>query len=129
MRRIIFSLALCAIILSACGLGQPSTLPTPQITTSSAPDAELAVRAYLDAWNAGDYPSMYTMLTAESRAAITEEDFAGCFANVAGLPLCHVLRNWRLWGLPLAMDDLPHACQRHLNYDCPVSQPILDWEL
>lgn len=57
------------------------------------------------------------------------ENFAGCFANVAGLPLCHVLRNWRLWGLPLAMDDLPHACQRHLNYDCPVSQPILDWEL
>ncbi|MCW5874984.1 MAG: septum formation protein Maf [Anaerolineales bacterium] len=56
------------------------------------------------------------------------EDFAGCFANVAGLPICHLLRNWRRWDLPITV-DLPHACQRHLHYDCPVSQPILDWEL
>lgn len=56
------------------------------------------------------------------------ENFAGCFANVAGLPLCHVLRNWRRWNLPVAV-DIPHACQRHLHYDCPVSEPILHWEL
>lgn len=55
------------------------------------------------------------------------EAFAGCFANVAGLPLCHLLRNWRRWQLPLAV-DLPEACQRHLNYDCPVSHSILQWE-
>lgn len=56
------------------------------------------------------------------------ENFAGCFANVAGLPLCHLLRNWRRWNLPVAV-DIPHACQRHLHYDCPVSELILDWEL
>ncbi|MCL4257790.1 MAG: septum formation protein Maf [Anaerolineales bacterium] len=55
------------------------------------------------------------------------ENFAGCFANVAGLPLCHLLRNWRRWGLPLAV-DLPAACQQHLNYDCPVSHLVLQWE-
>lgn len=55
------------------------------------------------------------------------EAFGGCFANVAGLPLCHLLRNWRRWGLPVAV-DLPAACQQHLNYDCPVSHSILQWE-
>lgn len=55
------------------------------------------------------------------------EAFAGCFANVAGLPMCHLLRNWRRLQLPLAV-DLPEACQRHLNYDCPVSHSILQWE-
>lgn len=55
------------------------------------------------------------------------EAFAGCFANVAGLPLCHLLRNWQHWQLPVAM-DLPAACQQHLNYDCPVSHSILQWE-
>jgi MAF protein len=55
-------------------------------------------------------------------------DFAGCFANVAGLPLCHLLRNWRKWGLQPEV-DLPGACQAHLNYDCPVTESILSWEL
>ncbi|MBX3005259.1 MAG: septum formation protein Maf [Anaerolineales bacterium] len=55
------------------------------------------------------------------------EDFSGCFANVAGLPLCHLLRNWLRWGMPLAV-DVPAACQHHLHYACPVSQPILNWE-
>lgn len=56
------------------------------------------------------------------------ENFAGCFANVAGLPLCHLLRNWRKWGLEPDV-DLPGACQVHLNYDCPVTRPILSWEM
>jgi MAF protein len=56
------------------------------------------------------------------------ENFAGCFANVAGLPLCHLLRNWRKWGFEPGV-DLPGACQVHLNYDCPVTRPILSWEM
>jgi MAF protein len=56
------------------------------------------------------------------------ENFAGCFANVAGLPLCHLLRNWHKWGFELEV-DLPGACQVHLNYDCPVTRPILSWEM
>lgn len=55
------------------------------------------------------------------------ENFAGCFANVAGLPLCHLLRTWRQWGLHPGV-DLPAACQRRLHYDCPVSDSILNWE-
>lgn len=83
MRRVILSLALLSVVLSACGLGPSQALPTPQINVSAAPDAELAVRSYLDAWNAGDYPAMYAMLTAESRSQITEEDFVARYADVA----------------------------------------------
>lgn len=83
MQKIILSLALLSVILSACGLGQNPDLPTPQISVSVAPDAELAVRSYLDAWNAGNYPGMYAMLTAESRSLITEEDFVARYADVA----------------------------------------------
>jgi septum formation protein len=53
------------------------------------------------------------------------EGFAHCFANVMGLPLCHVTRLLREFGVePPA--DVPAACQAHLEYDCPVYQAILD---
>lgn len=52
---------------------------------------------------------------------------AGCYANVVGLPLCHLLRNLAKWGLSVET-DLPTACQAHLGYDCPVYETILKWE-
>ena len=53
-------------------------------------------------------------------------DFADCFANVMGLPLCHLQRNLAALGLAfeVAIED---ACQRHLGYDCPVHEIILQW--
>lgn len=51
-------------------------------------------------------------------------EMRGCYANVVGLPLCHVTRSLRAWGIePPA--DVPAACQAHLKYDCPVYQLIL----
>ncbi|HEY4688828.1 MAG TPA: Maf family protein [Anaerolineae bacterium] len=48
----------------------------------------------------------------------------GCYANVVGLPLCHVTRALRALGIdPLV--DVPSACQAHLRYECPVYQSIL----
>jgi septum formation protein len=48
----------------------------------------------------------------------------GCFANVMGLPLCHLTRTLRALGLgPLA--DGPAVCQSHLHYECPVHAHIL----
>lgn len=45
-----------------------------------------------------------------------------CFANVMGLPLCHVVRN-----LPEAPPvDVPAACQAHTGYQCPIYQEILE---
>jgi MAF protein len=52
------------------------------------------------------------------------DQFNHCFANVMGLPLCHVVRSLRKLGIePKA--DVPNACQAHLGYECPVYQTIL----
>jgi len=51
--------------------------------------------------------------------------FRDCFANVMGLPLCHVLRVMRRWGDPPTA-DVPAACQDFIPYTCPVSTQILN---
>jgi len=52
------------------------------------------------------------------------ESLAGCYANVVGLPLCHLVRTLRKLGLP-PRADLPQACQAALGYQCPVYEQIL----
>ncbi|GMR09559.1 MAG: Maf family nucleotide pyrophosphatase [Anaerolineae bacterium] len=48
-----------------------------------------------------------------------------CFANVMGLPLCHVVRN-----LPQAPPvDVPAACQAHTGYECPIYSEVLEGNL
>lgn len=52
------------------------------------------------------------------------ESFDHCFANVMGLPLCHVARALRAIGVePPA--DVPAACQSSIAYVCPVYERIL----
>jgi len=50
--------------------------------------------------------------------------FADCFANVMGLPLCHLLRQLRCLNVD-SFTDLPAACQQFIPYDCPVFERIL----
>jgi septum formation protein len=49
----------------------------------------------------------------------------GCYANVVGLPLCHLLRTLRKAGCQ-PRRDLPQACQAALDYACPVFEMILE---
>jgi septum formation protein len=52
------------------------------------------------------------------------EHLEGCYANVVGLPLCHLTRLLRrLMVEPQA--DIPQACQTVMDYDCPVFREIL----
>jgi septum formation protein len=55
---------------------------------------------------------------------VATEAFHDCFANVMGLPLCHLLRRLRALNADSA-SDLPAACQRFIPYACPVSESIL----
>jgi len=48
----------------------------------------------------------------------------GCFANVMGLPLCHVARALSASGVKLPA-DVAGACTAHTGYDCPIHQKIL----
>ncbi|MBI3362805.1 MAG: septum formation protein Maf [Chloroflexi bacterium] len=53
------------------------------------------------------------------------EGLSGCYANVMGLPLCHVTRTLREMNVPLPA-DLPQACQQFTRYRCPVYERILE---
>jgi MAF protein len=53
------------------------------------------------------------------------EGIQGCYANVMGLPLCHLLRTLRRLGISPQV-DLPAACQSELDYRCPVFHQVLD---
>jgi len=48
----------------------------------------------------------------------------GCFANVMGLPLCHLARTLRGMDIEPPV-DVPAVCQSHLRYECPVFAEIL----
>lgn len=51
-------------------------------------------------------------------------NFQGCFANVMGLPLCHLTRTLRKLDLsPNA--NVPAACQEHIGYQCGIYQKVL----
>jgi MAF protein len=51
-------------------------------------------------------------------------EMRGCFANVMGLPLCHLARALRALGQK-SPADIPVACQAHIEYHCPVFADIL----
>lgn len=51
-------------------------LPTPVVTIIPAPDAEAAMRRFLDALRNGDYATMYAMLSKASQDALTQDEFS-----------------------------------------------------
>jgi predicted house-cleaning NTP pyrophosphatase (Maf/HAM1 superfamily) len=55
---------------------------------------------------------------------VSVERLRGCFANVMGMPLCHLARAMRRLGQP-APADVPASCQVHTGYVCPVYESIL----
>jgi septum formation protein len=52
------------------------------------------------------------------------ENLKGCYANVVGLPLCHLSRT--LQKILISLDvDVPLACQATLGYSCSIYEYIL----
>ncbi|MEW5719304.1 MAG: Maf family protein [Chloroflexota bacterium] len=51
----------------------------------------------------------------------------GCHTNVMGLPLCHLYRALKTFGVALAEPD--RACQAHLEIVCPVARAILNQDI
>ncbi len=50
-------------------------------------------------------------------------ELEGCYANVMGLPLCHVARRLRNRGVETA-PNVPAACQAHTGYACSVYRRV-----
>lgn len=53
------------------------------------------------------------------------EELHGCFANVMGLPLCHLVCAMRRLGYRTKV-NVPAACQAYTGYNCPVYSRILE---
>ena len=53
------------------------------------------------------------------------EKLDGCYANVMGLPVCHLALLLEQFNLP-PQTDLPYECQQMLGYDCPIYRQVLE---
>ena len=82
-------------------------------------DAEM--EAYIASGDPLDKAGAYAIQNGQFRPVSAE--FAGCFASVTGLPLCHLARTLR--GMGWATDaDIPAACRQKLGYDCPIHAAV-----
>ncbi len=91
-----------------------------RVTMRSYSDAEIS--AYVASGDPLDKAGAYAIQNAAFRPVARLQ---GCYANVMGLPLCHVTRCLRNLGVhPLR--DVPTACQTHNAHLCPVHAQILN---
>jgi penicillin-binding protein 2 len=79
------NLLVIVTFLNACGSGGPGILPAaatdtplppPVVTVLSAPDPNLILSSYLDAYKADDYNTMYGLVSKVTQDAIPLEEFA-----------------------------------------------------
>lgn len=106
-------------LLEALTGRQLSELAASPVLMRNYTEAEIA--AYIATGDPFDKAGAYGIQHPDFRPAA---GFQHCFANVMGLPLCHVVRLLRRAGLEVGA-DVPTACQTHLNYVCPVYEAIL----
>ena len=87
--------------------------------------SDIEMATYIASGDPMDKAGAYAIQHPEFRPV---EQLHGCFANVMGLPLCHLARTMEQLdiGFPVY---IPDACQGHLGYDCPVHQDILSGEI
>ena len=98
-------------------------------TSSDVAETRLVMRPYSDAEMAA-YVASGDPLDKAGAYAIQHPgfhpvaDLQGCYANVMGLPLCHLTRGLRAWNIE-PPHDVPAACQAHTGRRCPVHATIL----
>jgi penicillin-binding protein 2 len=89
MRKPILIVFIMFVIASCTFGGSPSptpgpspTLPDPQVTTISAPDAEGTVRTFLESWNDRAFDRMYEMLSPLTTDSISKTAFLERYEDV-----------------------------------------------
>lgn len=79
------------------------------------------IRQYIDSGDPLDKAGSYAI---QHPVFHPVENLEGCYANVMGLPLCHLTRVLRKFNLDPHV-DVPKNCQDHIGYACPVFRDIL----
>ena len=83
---LLFSLLIAGCSFSTTGTETPgilATLPDPQITTVSAPDAEQTTTDFLVAWGNRDFEQMYAMLNPGTQATLSKTAFFERYEDVS----------------------------------------------
>jgi septum formation protein len=79
------------------------------------------MRIYIDSGDAMDKAGAYAI---QHKGFHPVKEVTGCYANVMGLPLCHLSRLLSKFEIQLTV-DIAHACQCFLDYDCQVYREVL----
>jgi MAF protein len=79
------------------------------------------IRAYIATGDPLDKAGAYAI---QHAAFNPVRNLHGCYANVMGLPVCHLARMLAKHGVD-PQSDLPRQCQQALNYPCPVYRQAL----
>jgi MAF protein len=111
-----------AIVLIASGSDDARL----EICTTAVPVrtySEQEVHSYVDTGSPLDKAGAYGIQD-QSFDPVEVAEMSGCYANVVGLPLCHVVRAMRKMGTEPVF-DVPSRCQAHTGYDCDVYPQIL----
>jgi len=80
------------------------------------------IQAYIASGDPMDKAGAYAIQHADFHPV---EDLTGCYANVMGLPLCHLTRHLVRMALP-PHTNVPVECQHALGYRCTVYPQILE---
>ena len=83
------------------------------------------VQKYIDSGDPFDKAGAYAIQHPVFKPA---QDLHGCYANVMGMPLCHLTRLLASYSVH-PEGDIAQACQATINYTCPVFQQILSGEM
>jgi septum formation protein len=114
------------VVYSAVTLLEPAT----GRTATDVAESRLVMRAYTDAEIAA-YVASGDPLDKAGAYGIQHPGFhpvaelQGCYANVMGLPLCHLTRCLRVWRVE-PPHDVPAACQAYTRRRCPAYAAILN---
>ncbi|HYN89424.1 MAG TPA: penicillin-binding transpeptidase domain-containing protein, partial [Ardenticatenaceae bacterium] len=72
-----------ALLLAACGRSQPGPTPTVAMTPTAEPESpQHTARAFLDAWQRGDYSAMYALLAPTAQVTLAEEAFTQRYQGI-----------------------------------------------
>jgi predicted house-cleaning NTP pyrophosphatase (Maf/HAM1 superfamily) len=79
------------------------------------------IEAYIATGDPMDKAGAYAIQHRDFRPVVKLTD---CFAGVMGLPLCHLTRALRKFGV-IGNGNIAHVCQDFLDYECGVYAGIL----
>ena len=111
-----------ALVLLQSASGEEFVETCKTVVPMRAYDDE-ALQAYIAGGSPLDKAGAYGIQDSEFNP-VDQSQMQGCFANVMGLPLCHLSRALGRLGHNRAV-DLPSRCKAYTGYDCSVYQEIL----